>query len=324
MSKDRDIVDEIAAIHCLRKIKGLGPVKSKRIFQTSHFFYDFCVSYRNWLAHKDSIFEFRSILDSIRTKKKPYNRFDKEFASSFDQFNECRDFASKQLTEAARLGGKLLTFHDSFYPRNLYNSNQSIPLLYAIGDLEILNIEKACAVVGTRKPVRWTIENTKQAVRKLVDNGYVIVSGLARGIDAVAHQTALDYNGKTIAVLGSGIDMYYPLENRRLQNEIMSKGVVLSEYPFGMKVQSFSLKKRNKIIVGLSNFVLITETSATGGTMNAYVAAIEQKKTVRIFLPTKNVRGHFDGNKKIQKERKTKVMKLSSGDDLDGLSSFLV
>ena len=319
MYSDQERINELAAIYCLKRIKGLGPVKSRRIFEVSNSFYDFCRSYRNWLAHRDTRFEYREFFDSMRSTSKFQERFEEDFIRSYSQFDQCRDFISYQQKRADQFGARILTFHDDFYPKNLYRSNQSIPLLYVAGNLKILEGEKACAVVGTRKPCDWTIKNTRLAVRELVENDYVIVSGLARGVDTVAHETALEYGGRTVAVLGSGLGVYYPSENRMLQNEIMSKGVVLSEYPFGMKVQSFSLKKRNKIIVGLSNFVLIAETSPRGGTMNTYLATVEQKKTVGIFLPEAFVGGNFEGNRKIKRERKTKVLKFVGGDELGKL-----
>lgn len=324
MSSKRDRINELAAIYCLKRIKGLGPVKSRRIFEVSHSFYDFCLLYRNWLAYRDTRFDYQYFVNRLFTTTKSKELFEKNFIESYDGFDNCRQFVLDQIQKADQFGAKLLTFHDAFYPKNLYHSNQSIPLLYVAGDLRVLKEEKACAVVGTRNPSDWTIENTISAVRKLVKLGYVIVSGLAKGVDTVAHRTALQSNGKTIAVLGSGIDIYYPPKNKQLQNEITRKGVVLSEYPFNMKVQSFSLKKRNKIIVGLSSFVLITETSPKGGTMNSYLAAIEQKKAVGIFLPTKEIGGNFDGNRRIERDRKTRVLKFLSGDELGEIQRYIV
>lgn len=313
MDSNQEKINELAAIYCLKRIKGLGPVKSRKIFEASNSFYDFCISYRNWLVHRDLDFKYQLF------PRKFQERFENEFITNYNKFNQCRDFILTQLNKADHFGGNIITFHDDFYPKNLYHSNQSIPLLYVAGDLKILKKEKVCAVVGTRKPCNWTLRHTKLAVRRLVKEGYVIVSGLAKGVDTVAHQTALEYGGKTIAVLGSGIDIYYPSENKQLHNEIKHKGIILSEYPFGMKVQSFSLKKRNKIIVGLSKFVLITETSPKGGTMNAYLAAVEQKKPVGVFKPIEDVGGNFEGNEKIARDGKTKVKKFSSGDELEKL-----
>ena len=319
MESDQQRIKELAAVSCLREIKGVGPIKSKRIFESAKSFYMFYNSCYKWFVCDNPQLACPIFLERIFPKIKYRKLFEKDFLEVAHRFNECENFILKQLLQADTLGGTLITFSDEVYPKNLYKSNQSIPLLYASGNINILKNEKACAVVGTRNPSEWTIVNTKLAVKKLVEQGYTIVSGLAKGIDTVAHRTALENNGKTIAVLGSGIDIYYPPENRQLQDEIKRDGVILSEYPFGMRVQSFSLKKRNKIIVGLSNFVLITETSAKGGTMNSYLAAVEQKKPVYLFTPKKTEKGSFDGNEKIENERKTQIVKLIGGDAINDL-----
>jgi DNA processing protein len=189
--------------------------------------------------------------------------------------------------------------------------------LYASGNTDILKESKCCAVVGTRNPSEWSITQTKNAVRNLVSEHFVIVSGLAKGIDTTAHQTALDTNGKTSAVLGCGIDVFYPQENKDLQNEIKRKGLLVSEYPFGKKIQSVSLQKRDKIIVGLSQETLIVETSQKGGTMNAYRAILEQKKRISLFVPPLGIKGNFDGNRKIIEERKTQLCCFSNGQDVN-------
>ena len=310
-------LNELAAIYFLKRIKGLGPVKSKKIYEISHSFYDFYITYRNWITHRTESFKYLQFVNTMFTTQNSKKRFEDAFSESSNAFEQSRNYITAQTKNANQFGAIILTYFDKFYPKNLYESNQSIPLLYAKGDMKVLGEKKLCAVVGTRKPSNWTIINTEKAVKNLVKKGYVIVSGLAKGVDSIAHRTALESNGKTIAVLGSGIDVYYPSENRKLQNEIMKKGVVLSEYPFGMKVQSFSLKKRNKIIVGLSDFVLITETAPKGGTMNSYQAAVQQKKPVGIFLPSFAFTGDFEGNKQIERESKTKIMKFHSGEEIE-------
>lgn len=226
--------------------------------------------------------------------------------------------AEEQIKLADKLNAHIISFCDGEYPPNLYKSNHSVPLLYVTGDLSILRNDKCCAVVGTRKPSNWTVKETEKAVRKLVESGYVIVSGLALGVDAIAHKTALKSGGKTIAVLGCGVDISYPSQNSNLKREIEENGgAVISEYPFGTQVKEFRLKKRNKITVGLSKYVLITQTSGRGGTMNAYRAAIEQKKTVGVFYPPETLQNEFDGNLRILKERKIPVLKFTTGDSVD-------
>lgn len=228
---------------------------------------------------------------------------------------DCRGLARKILTKAEQIKGHLILFHDKHYPQSLYQTNQCIPIIYAVGNLDILKNENASAVVGTRNPTNWTIAQTKKLVKKLVDDGHVIVSGLARGVDAVAHETALENGGKTVAVMGCGPDIYYPFENRILQDQIKQYGLIISEYPFGTRVTSLSLKKRNKIIVGLSKEVYITETSVYGGTMNSYLAAVEQKKPIKVFLPISNVGGDFSGNLKIYCDQKAHVRRVKVNEE---------
>lgn len=241
--------------------------------------------------------------------KKLYNQ--KRFLSNFYKK------AEEQIKLADCLNASIISFFDSEYPPNLYQSNHSVPLLYVLGDLSVLKNEKCCAVVGTRKPLRWTIEETKKAVKKICAKGFTIVSGLAMGVDETAHRTALENGGKTIAVLGCGVDISYPPKNSTLKKEIEEKGAVVSEYPLGTKVKEFRLKKRNKITVGISKFVLITQTSEKGGTLNAYRAAVEQKKPVGIFCPSKSSKKNFGGNLKILEERKVAVWKFTDGSAVD-------
>jgi DNA processing protein len=241
-----------------------------------------------------------------------------------NELGESRNHIILQMEKAKKLNGKLISYFDKEYPVNLYRTNQCVPILYAAGNLDILRNEQCCAVVGTRKPSEWSVRETKKAVEELIRQGYVIVSGLARGIDAIAHETALEFNAKTISVLGCGVDVYYPKENKKLQDEIRRRGVIVSEYPFGSRIQSISLQKRDKIIVGLSEYVLIVETSKKGGTMNAYRAAIEQKKTVGVFTPPHEILGNFDGNVQIAKERKTKVYCFPKGEAVNFWSEAYV
>jgi len=292
---------ELTAILSLLQVKGLGPVKFRSIYEKFHSF--------------SRVFDLPSyeIAERLAFPKKIVEGIfpQRENVGSLEQM------AKDQLVKARNLNAHLVTYADREYPPNLYNSNHCVPLIYALGDLSILKSEKCCAVVGTRKPTKWTQQEVKSAVKKLVDDGFTIVSGLAMGIDRIAHLTTIDNNGKTIAVVGCGVDFPYPRQNIDIRNKIIENGVIISEYPFGTKVLVFGLKKRNKIIVGLSKYVLITQTSQKGGTMNAYRAALEQKKTVGIFYPPSNLVKHFNGNLKILKEKKVPVLKFTSGDRVD-------
>lgn len=294
-------IDELAAILNLLEVKGLGPVKFKSLHERLHSFSEvFGLSKRG-----------------IKDKFKFQDKIVKGIIRQERELPKFYQIANEQIKQAQCLKANIISFFDKEYPPNLYKSNHSVPLLYVLGDLSVLNTEKCCAVVGTRKPSKWTIEETKKAAKKLVSDGFTVVSGLALGTDEIAHSTAVENGGKTIAVLGCGVDISYPRKNSDLKKKIEEKGAVISEYPFGTKIQGFRLKKRNKITVGLSKFVLIAETSEKGGTMNAYKAAIEQKKTVGVFYPDQSIHGDFSGNLKILKERKVPVLKFESGSSVE-------
>ena len=278
------------------------------------------ISSKEWKILDDNR-EF--IIKKSKDKLSVYINITHEILYQKNNLAEYYQRAEEQIKLADKLNAYIISFCDTEYPPNLYRSNHSVPLLYVRGDLSVLKNEKCCAIVGTRNPSNWAIKETKKAAKKLVDRGYTIVSGLALGIDATAHKTALKYGGKTIAVLGCGVDISYPPQNSNLKREIEENGgAVISEYSFGTKVKEFRLKKRNKITVGLSKFVLITQTSEKGGTMNAYRAAIEQKKTVGVFYPPESLLKEFDGNLKILKDKKIKVLKFTTGDSINFGSDY--
>lgn len=147
------------------------------------------------------------------------------------------------------------------------NKSKSPPSFKALDTLGTLDT-RTIAVVGTRKITSYGREVTESLTRDLVQNGFVIVSGLALGVDAVAHKTAIDNNGKTIAVLGCGVDLCYPSSNKKLYEEIVNgHGAVISEFPIGMTPNVGSFPSRNRIIAGMSQGVLVTEGAEDSGSL---------------------------------------------------------
>lgn len=166
------------------------------------------------------------------------------------------------------------------YPRRLKNIPGAPRELFYRGELPD-DSRKYVAIIGTRKPTRYGVEVTQQLARKLAERGVVIVSGLALGIDALAHRGALDGNGLTIAVFAHGVEQISPRTNEQLGLEIEKTGALLSEYEPGMPLQHrAAFLERNRIVSGLSDAVIVTEASLRSGTANTVSHALEQGKDI--------------------------------------------
>lgn len=177
-------------------------------------------------------------------------------------------------------GIQLLTWDTPAYPRYLAEIPNAPPVLYLQGDL-LEQDQWAVAVVGTRRLTAYGRQVTHELVTGLVRHGVTVVSGLAKGIDAVAHKTALDGGGRTLAVLGSGLDNLYPAENRKLAQRIAAgQGAVISEYPLGMPPDARNFPPRNRLISGLSLGVVIIEAGERSGALITSRFALEQDREV--------------------------------------------
>lgn len=202
------------------------------------------------------------------------------------KYEHSQDFMKRQLEWAEKCGGTIVTLGDPLYPEFLANSNFCHAIVYCIGDLvPVRGCDKVVAIVGTRHPAAESCEFARSITGELARSGWVVASGMAKGIDAEAHRGALDASGKTVAVLGCGPDVIYPRESAELHREIATRGLLLSEFPFGDGVDELKLKKRNKTIVATSRGVFLVESSMTGGAMNAVTACSEQNKILMTILP---------------------------------------
>ena len=185
----------------------------------------------------------------------------------------------KELVLLKEAGGKMITLRDEDYPMRLKDIYDPPALLYVRGELRRED-ELAIAIVGSRKTSpygRWITEKIGQ---DLARHGVTVVSGMARGIDSVAHMGALQGGGRTIAVLGCGVDVIYPSENRNLFHQIIEHGAVLSEFPMGSPPEGGHFPRRNRIISGLSIGVVIVQASAESGSLITAGYALEQGREV--------------------------------------------
>lgn len=184
-----------------------------------------------------------------------------------------------ELARVRQAGLSLLTLDDPAYPRLLREISGPPPLLYIKGELTPTD-EWAVAVVGTRVADQYGKEATRHLVAGLVEQGITIVSGLAYGIDTVAHQTALDAGGRTLAVLGCGLDIIYPQPNTRLATDITRRGALISEHPLGTRPDARHFPARNRIVSGLSLGVLVVEAGRDSGALITANMAGEQGRDV--------------------------------------------
>lgn len=165
------------------------------------------------------------------------------------------------------------------YPSALKHISCPPFVIYYYGDLQFVN-DKNIGVVGMRIPSLYGISATEKMVASLVEKGYTIVSGMALGVDAIAHRSAIKNNGRTIAVLGSGIDYCYPKKNKDIYEILKDKQLIISEYPGAVVPSPTSFPKRNRIIAGLSESILVTEAMLKSGTMITVGHALEQGKDI--------------------------------------------
>lgn len=188
------------------------------------------------------------------------------------------DRAKKELDAVEKLGGFLLTRDNIDYPDLLKQIKDAPPVLIGIGDRKLLRSHKSVAIVGSRNASLNGLHIAKNLAKNLGNNGYTIVSGLAKGIDAAAHEGSLDTG--TIAVLGSGIDVIYPKENAFLHEKIKEKGLLLSEFAIGEQPQAHHFPRRNRIISGLCSGVVIVEATTKSGSMTTASHAADYGRDV--------------------------------------------
>lgn len=213
---------------------------------------------------------------------------------------DIRKEIEKDLIVLQRLKGRIITIWDKEYPSILKKIFDPPLLIYMKGIFEVQDNFNV-AVVGTRKPTNYGIVQCERITEGLSSRGITIVSGLARGIDSIAHTTALKNNGRTIAVIGSGLDVIYPPENRRLFNEITEHGAIISEFPPGTKPDAQNFPRRNRIISGLSLGTVIIETGLTGGAMQTAALALDQNREVFAVPGNLLVKQSEGTNRMIQK-----------------------
>jgi DNA processing protein len=222
----------------------------------------------------------------------------------------------QEIERINRLGVQFITLDDATYPNDLRRITDPPPVLYIRGKLtEQDNL--ALAIVGTRRATRYGRDATFTIARQLASRGVTIVSGLALGIDTAAHEGALAGKGRTIAILGCGIDITYPRENSELADKIAQNGAVITEFPLGMPPTGNNFPRRNRILSGLSLGVLVAEAPHQSGALITAESALEQGREV-FAIPSNIFNKVGQGCNRLIQEGATLVM--DAGDILDALN----
>jgi DNA processing protein len=185
----------------------------------------------------------------------------------------------QELNQIAKHGVSVLSYREPEYPRNLRAIYDPPPVLYVRGSLAV-DDDLAVAIVGSRMATHHGKAVTERLARDLAVQGVTVVSGMARGIDAAAHRGALLGRGRTVAVLGCGVDVTYPSESHGLMREIVESGAVISEFPMGTRPHAFNFPRRNRIISGLSLGVIVAEATRQSGSLITANYALEQGREI--------------------------------------------
>lgn len=188
---------------------------------------------------------------------------------------------NKEEVKKVHYDGYYVTLVDDDYPKALHSLKYKPWVLFYEGNLALLN-NKTVGVVGSRLPSEKGVSNTK-ILLEFINKEYVVISGLAKGIDALAHKYAIENNHHTVGVLGCGIDVVYPKENIELFKELRKNHLIISEYPKGVKPLAYHFPWRNRIVSALSDCLIVVEAKQRSGTMISVNEALELGKEVYCF-----------------------------------------
>jgi len=189
------------------------------------------------------------------------------------------DIGKKQYDDALKLGAEIITFWDIKYPANLKKIYDPPVILYLRGQLNELD-KYSISIVGTRAPSSYGKIITEKISRELAQKGITVVSGLARGIDTIAHHSVVNEASRTIAIIGTGVDVTYPSENKKLVEEIVLNGAIVSELPIGAPPDAVNFPRRNRIIAGFSLGTVVAEAGEKSGALITANLALEYNREV--------------------------------------------
>lgn len=242
----------------LARVKGLG-----------------CVGFKKLADH---FADPRQALSASQAELAQVPGLDKGAIEGLLTFSEWEE-VSREMERISTAGASIIPFSAADYPARLRTIADPPPFLYAKGEMKERD-ERAVAVVGSRSASDYGMRITRDICQGLASLGFTVISGMARGIDGEAHEAALGAGGRTVAVLGSGVDVAYPPEHEELYRRICRDGAILSELPIGTPPFSFNFPARNRLISGLSLGVVVVEATEKSGSLITAGLALEQGREV--------------------------------------------
>ncbi len=264
---------------------------------------------------KDLLKEFGSPQGVFNSSQKKLGAFSDAIKTSVKGFDEW-DWVEREIVLVEAKGARLIAFDSQEYPALLREIPDPPCMLYAKG-LEFDNKRPCVSVVGTRQPTPYGIKMAEAISGEMAMSGVMVASGMAKGCDAAAHRGALKAGGFTVAVLGTGIDVVYPMECRRIYEEVSVKGLVLSEFPMSTPPQPYNFPRRNRIISGICLGVIVVEAPLRSGALMTARLALEANREV-FAVPGPAMSHKSAGTNRLIKEGAPLVE--SASDVLDSLS----
>lgn len=247
----------------LSRIEGVGPIKIKQLLE------NYKTPKEIWGLKKEELLKNMGVGEVTANQI-----LNEKYKSNLEKYVE--------YMEKYHIG--MITILDEDYPKNLKNIYDAPVILYYKGNKQLLHNNKSIAIVGCRNCTKYGENISTKFAYDLSKEGICIISGMAKGIDSKAHLGALKQEGKTIAILGSGLDRIYPSQNIKLYNEIVENGgLILTEYVIGTNANKMNFPARNRIISGLSDGVLVIEAKEKSGTLITVDFALEQGKDVFVI-----------------------------------------
>ena len=256
-------IDNFIKIRSILDIEGIGIIKLLRLIEV--------------FGSIDNLFNSDNV--KLRLTEILNSDLKNKVTNTIHNFDSIKVKYKREIENLNKLNVKVITYWDDNYPQQLKNIFYPPIILYVLGNLSEKD-EQSISIVGTRRNTDYGKSITNYFSSELAKQNITIVSGMARGIDSVAHKAAIKANGRTIAIIGSGLDNIYPPENKTLFENIIENGVVISEFPLGTKPDAQNFPKRNRIIAGFSLGTLVVETRENGGAMQTAKFAFDQNKDV--------------------------------------------